>query len=130
MHIQRKAPYSQYSTDKGEEQDGIFHLKPFKFRGSTGGHKAAEPPTTVRFSRASCLSTKESGDQWKITSPALMRAHALARIHTRQIQSGPVKRLTLRQLEVLIGKGTGGGGHGSVVRAKWPAASCATDDIQ
>lgn len=78
---------------------------PFRSRGSAWVINRLSPRWLTPndcFSRGSCLSTKETGDQWKITSPALAHAHTHAPIHTHihgdQLRDKPAATYLSRSL--------------------------------
>lgn len=79
------------------------------------------------------MSTKERGDQWKITSPALPHAHTHTRVrtHTHTHRRGDTVGSDL-QLQIYLAHcwcdslrvflmGKSAGGHGCVVRTRRPA---------
>lgn len=104
---------------------------PFRSRGSAWVINRLSPRWLTPndcFSRGSCLSTKETGDQWKITSPALAHAHTHAPIHTHirgdQLRGKPAATYLSRSLlmwQLAFFMGEGAWGHCCVVRTRRPA---------
>lgn len=134
MYFKNDSTTSDTRASKGEglehkvqfhqrKQNGMeFSIRnPLRFRGSAWAINKSSPrwfaPNDC-FSRGSCLSTKERGDQWKITSPALTHAHTCTCTHTHthggvQLRDQRAatylsRSLLMWQLAFLMGEGAGG----------------------